>query len=54
MWSNWNPHFDAIDVDTGAAATEVFEAWKAGRTGFAIVDAGMRQVREGSCTIGFG
>jgi deoxyribodipyrimidine photo-lyase len=45
-WSNWNPRFDGIDVDTDAAATEVFEAWKAGRTGFAIVDAGMRQLRE--------
>ena len=38
--------FDAIAVDTGAAAKKSFEAWKAGETGFPIVDAGMRQLRE--------
>ena len=43
-WRNWNPKFDAIDVDTDADAQEVFEAWKRGRTGFPIVDAGMRQL----------
>lgn len=43
-WRNWNPAFDTIDVDTGPQAREVFEAWKQGRTGYPIVDAGMRQL----------
>ncbi len=45
-WWNWNPTFDAIEVDEGRDAQEAFEAWKAGRTGFPIVDAGMRQLAE--------
>jgi deoxyribodipyrimidine photo-lyase len=45
-WRNWNRDFDAIEIDTGADAEQLFEAWKAGETGFAIVDAGMRQLRE--------
>jgi deoxyribodipyrimidine photo-lyase len=45
-WWNWNRNFDAIEVDTGPMAKKTFEAWKAGRTGFPIVDAGMRQLRE--------
>jgi len=44
-WWNWNRDFDAIDTDTGAEARRLFEAWKAGETGFPIVDAGMRQLR---------
>ena len=43
-WRNWNPAFDAIEVDTGPAAQAMFEAWKQGRTGYPIVDAGMRQL----------
>ena len=43
-WQNWNPKFDAIDVDTDSGARAAFEAWKQGRTGFPIVDAGMRQL----------
>ncbi|WP_066896363.1 cryptochrome/photolyase family protein [Mycolicibacterium houstonense] len=43
-WSNWNRDFDAIEVDEDETARQVFEAWKAGRTGFPIVDAGMRQL----------
>lgn len=43
-WSNWNPAFDAIELDTGSEARAAFEAWKQGRTGFPIVDAGMRQL----------
>lgn len=42
-WWNWNKSFDAIQVDDDRA---LFEAWKAGRTGFPIVDAGMRQLAE--------
>ncbi|KAA0112266.1 deoxyribodipyrimidine photo-lyase [Mycolicibacterium sp. P1-5] len=45
-WWNWNRKFDAIEVDTGPDARRAFEAWKDGRTGFPIVDAGMRQLRE--------
>jgi deoxyribodipyrimidine photo-lyase len=45
-WHNWNSDFDAIQIDTGAEANRRFEYWKAGETGFPIVDAGMRQLRE--------
>jgi deoxyribodipyrimidine photo-lyase len=44
-WWNWNRDFDAIETDTEADAKRLFEAWKAGETGFPIVDAGMRQLR---------
>ncbi len=43
-WWNWNRNFDAIQVDDDREAKRRFEAWKAGRTGFPIVDAGMRQL----------
>lgn len=43
-WRNWNRNFDAIEVDDDEAAQQAFEAWKDGRTGFPIVDAGMRQL----------
>ena len=43
-WHNWNPAFDGIDVDTGPAAQAAFELWKQGRTGYPIVDAGLRQL----------
>ena len=46
LWHNWNDNFDDIELDTDAAATKRFEAWKAGKTGFPIVDAGMRQLSE--------
>ncbi len=45
-WRNWNSDFDAIAVDTGPEAKRRFESWKAGETGFPVVDAGMRQLRE--------
>ncbi|WP_156689222.1 cryptochrome/photolyase family protein [Mycobacterium sp. Marseille-P9652] len=45
-WRNWNSNFDAIEVDTGPEAKRRFESWKAGETGFPVVDAGMRQLRE--------
>ncbi len=45
-WRNFNPGFDAIETDDGPEARELFEAWKQGRTGFPIVDAGMRQLLE--------
>ena len=43
-WEHWNPKFDAIAYDEGAEARHRFERWCAGRTGFPIVDAGMRQL----------
>ncbi len=43
-WRNWNEDFNAIEVDTRAEAQRHFEAWKAGQTGYPIVDAGMRQL----------
>jgi deoxyribodipyrimidine photo-lyase len=43
---NWDRSFDALPVETGAAADRAFAAWREGRTGFPIVDAGMRQLRE--------
>ncbi|MGW0159339.1 cryptochrome/photolyase family protein [Mycobacterium sp. NPDC003323] len=45
-WWNWNKTFDAIAVDEDVDAQKRFEAWKAGKTGFPIVDAGMRQLAE--------
>jgi deoxyribodipyrimidine photo-lyase len=37
--------FEALPVATGAAARADFDRWREGRTGFPIVDAGMRQLR---------
>ncbi|BBZ05070.1 deoxyribodipyrimidine photo-lyase [Mycolicibacterium chitae] len=45
-WWNFNPAFDAIEVDRDAAAERAFDTWRDGRTGFPLVDAGMRQLRE--------
>lgn len=45
-WRNWNATFDAIETDTGADANYRFAAWKDGRTGYPIVDAGMRQLAQ--------
>lgn len=45
-WHNFNPGFDAIEVNTGPEAQAGFQAWQQGRTGYPIVDAGMRQLAE--------
>lgn len=45
-WRNWNRDFDTMQTDDDADAERLFDAWKAGKTGFPIVDAGMRQLRE--------
>ena len=37
--------YRGLRVDTGPGAQESFAAWAAGRTGYPIVDAGMRQLR---------
>lgn len=42
---NYDRKFDAIRLDSGPDADEAFAAWCEGRTGFPIVDAGMRQLR---------
>ena len=39
-----NPQMTAMRYDTGPVADEHFAAWAAGRTGYPIVDAGMRQL----------
>lgn len=42
------PKFSMMRYDTGKEAERKLEAWKAGKTGFPMVDAGMRQLaREG-------
>ena len=43
-WNHWNEKFDAIRYDHNQAAKDKFERWQQGRTGFPIVDAGMRQL----------
>ncbi|MDW3218767.1 MAG: deoxyribodipyrimidine photo-lyase [Acidimicrobiales bacterium] len=40
------PEYDAIPWETGPDADAAFAAWCEGRTGYPIVDAGMRQLRE--------
>jgi deoxyribodipyrimidine photo-lyase len=42
-WWNWNKTFDTMQVDENHA---LFDAWKQGRTGYPIVDAGMRQLAQ--------
>ena len=42
---NYDRSFDALPLASGKAAQEAFDAWREGRTGFPIVDAGMRQLR---------
>ena len=41
---NYDRSFDALVIDSGADADRLFTAWCEGRTGFPIVDAGMRQL----------
>ncbi|MDN5748121.1 MAG: DNA photolyase family protein [Pseudonocardia sp.] len=43
---NYDRSFDALPTASGAAARRTFDAWREGRTGFPVVDAGMRQLRE--------
>jgi deoxyribodipyrimidine photo-lyase len=42
---NYDKNFDALPLASGEAAQEAFDRWREGRTGFPIVDAGMRQLR---------
>ncbi|QBJ97388.1 deoxyribodipyrimidine photo-lyase [Rhodococcus sp. ABRD24] len=41
---NYDHKFDAIRYDVGPDADALFDAWCAGRTGYPVVDAGMRQL----------
>ena len=41
---NGRPKYDALPWRTGAAAQRDLKAWQQGRTGYPIVDAGMRQL----------
>lgn len=43
-WQNWNSDFDRMEIDRDRDAERLFDAWKSGRTGYPIVDAGMRQL----------
>jgi deoxyribodipyrimidine photo-lyase len=43
--SCFQPHMEGMRYDNGSAADRRFAAWAAGRTGFPLVDAGMRQLR---------
>ena len=42
----FKPEYDRIPWRTGDEAEEHFERWRVGRTGYPIVDAGMRQLLE--------
>lgn len=42
--ANGRPKFDALPWRTGKAAAADLKAWQTGRTGYPIVDAGMRQL----------
>jgi deoxyribodipyrimidine photo-lyase len=44
--ANYDARFARLPCDTGPEADAHFAAWAEGRTGFPIVDAGMRQLRE--------
>ncbi len=41
---SFKPEFDAIAWERGHHAKALFEAWQQGRTGYPLVDAGMRQL----------
>ena len=40
----WQPKMASMRVDEGATADARFDAWASGRTGYPLVDAGMRQL----------
>ena len=43
-WKNLQPKMDSLQVDTDAKAKKRFEVWCEGKTGYPIIDAGMRQM----------
>ncbi len=42
----YNQTYRQMQYDTGTLAEERFQAWAEGRTGYPLVDAGMRQLRQ--------
>lgn len=44
-WRDLRGELAAMEYDSGPEVDSAVEAWKAGRTGFPLVDAGMRQLR---------
>jgi deoxyribodipyrimidine photo-lyase len=42
----FRPEYDAVQWEQGAGADAAFAAWCAGRTGYPLVDAAMRQLNE--------
>lgn len=42
----WNRSLEAMEVDAGPEAEARFAAWAEGRTGYPLVDAGMRQLQS--------
>ena len=45
-WHDLRPELSLLEYDDGPQTRERVEAWRAGRTGYPFVDAGMRQLRE--------
>jgi deoxyribodipyrimidine photo-lyase len=45
LWESLDARVGGIHTDSGKRADERFAAWASGRTGYPIVDAGMRQLR---------
>ncbi len=43
-WESLDPVMAGIEVDSGPETDDAFDAWASGRTGYPIVDAGMRQL----------
>jgi len=43
-WDNQNPTYDKLEYSSGAGAEKLFQAWCEGRTGYPMVDAGMREL----------
>lgn len=43
-WKNLQPKMDSLQVDTDTKAKKRFEVWCEGKTGYPIIDAGMRQM----------
>ncbi|MDN5765013.1 MAG: DNA photolyase family protein [Humibacillus sp.] len=43
-WHDLRPELERLDYDSGPATDELVKSWKQGRTGYPIVDAGMRQL----------
>ncbi|MHA3835295.1 cryptochrome/photolyase family protein [Terrabacter sp. AAH1] len=45
-WHDLRPELAKLPYDTGAETDRLVDAWREGRTGYPVVDAGMRQLLE--------